>query len=59
MRTLVHLLAALTVGAGSLKAELPPSRAADYNEVARRFFQGLSGLLFFGSAWIIAGGSAS
>jgi hypothetical protein len=59
MRTLVHVLAALSTGAGSLKAELPASSAADYNEVARRFFHGLSGVLFFGSEWIIGGGSAN
>jgi hypothetical protein len=56
MKNLLPLLAALTIGAGSLKAELPGDRAADLNEVARMSFLGLSGVFFLGSAWIIAGG---
>jgi hypothetical protein len=56
VRTLVHLLIALTIGVGSLKVEFPTTPAADYNEVARRFFHGLAGVLFFGSDWIIVGG---
>jgi hypothetical protein len=55
MKTLVPLVA-LTIGAGSLKAELPGDRAADLNAVARMSFLGLSGVFFLGSAWIIAGG---
>jgi hypothetical protein len=46
VRTLVHLLIALTIGVGSLKAEFPTTPAADYNEVARRFFHGLAACCF-------------
>jgi hypothetical protein len=56
MKNLVPLLAALAIGAGSLKAEWPGDRAADLNEVARMSFLGLSGVFVLGSAWIIAAG---
>jgi hypothetical protein len=56
MKTLIPLLAALAIGAGSLKAELPAGRAAELNELARISFLGLSGVLFLGAAGIIAGG---
>jgi hypothetical protein len=56
MRTLIPLLAALTIGAGSPQAELPASSAPEANELARMFLLGLSGLLFLGSAGIILGG---